>query len=365
MADQGTIQTVVWGTGNMGRAAIRAIDAHPHLELAAVLVNNPEKVGRDAGDLAGLGRTLGVAATDDIDGVLASKPAAIAYMASGDIRPDDAVADVCRGLRAGAVVVTPAIYPLYDPTGAPPEIIDPVHHAIAEGGGKLFVSGIDPGWGNDILPALLTSVSSTVDQVRCQEIFDYSTYDQPDSVRYLVGMGQPMDYEPMMVAPSVPTMVWGGQVKLIARALGVEVDEIRETLERRELDETVENVMGTFEAGTQGGLRFEVQGIVDGEPVIVIEHITRIHPSVAPDWPSPADGGAGAHTVIIEGSPRITLSLEAEEEGGNRAAGGNATAAGRLVNALPWLHAAAPGVYDALDVPLPPATGKLGRKALA
>lgn len=365
MADQGTIQTVVWGTGNMGRAAIRAIDAHPQLQLAAVLVNNPDKAGRDAGDLAGLDRTLGVAATDDVDAVLASRPDAVAYMASGDIRPDDAVADVCRGLKAGAVVVTPAIYPLYDPTNAPAEVIDPVRHAIAEGGGRLFVSGIDPGWGNDILPALLTSVSSTVEQVRCQEIFDYSTYDQPDSVRYLVGMGQPMDYEPMMVAPSVPTMVWGGQVRLIARALGVEVDEIRETLERRELEFTVENVMGTFDAGTQGGLRFEVQGIVAGEPVIVIEHITRIHPSVAPDWPSPADGGAGAHTVVIEGSPRITLSLEAEEEGGNRAAGGNATAAGRLVNAVPRLAAAGPGVYDALDVPLTPGFGKLGRKANA
>jgi hypothetical protein len=367
MAEQGTISTVVWGTGNMGRAAIRAIDAHPGLELAAVLVANPDKVGRDAGDLAGLDRPLGVLATDDVDAVLASKPAAIAYMASGDIRPDDAIADVCRALRAGAVVVTPAIYPLYDPANAPAEVIDPVRAAIAEGGGRLFVSGVDPGWGNDILPVLLTGVSSTIDQVRCQEIFDYSTYDQPDSVRYLVGMGQPMDYEPMMVAPTVPTMVWGGQVRLIARALGVELDEIRETLERRPLDATVENVMGTFEAGTQGGLRFEVQGIVDDEPVIVIEHITRIHPSVAPDWPSPADGGAGAHTVIIEGSPRITLSLEAEEEGGNRAAGGNATAAGRLVNAIPWLRDADPGAYDALDVPLAPSAGKLssGRKASA
>ncbi|HWJ97770.1 MAG TPA: hypothetical protein VNQ33_06385 [Acidimicrobiales bacterium] len=365
MVDQGTIGTVVWGTGNMGRAAIRAVEAHRGLGLAAVLVANPDKVGRDAGDLAGLGRTLGVAASTDVEGILAAGPAAVAYTASGDIRPDDAVADVCRALRAGAVVVTPAIYPLYDPTSAPAEIIDPVRQAIAEGGGKLFVSGIDPGWGNDILPALLTSVSSTIDQVRCQEIFDYSTYDQPDSVRYLVGMGQPMDYEPMMVAPTVPTMVWGGQVRLIARALGVELDEIRETLERRALAETVENVMGTFDAGTQGGLRFEVQGIVDGEPVIVIEHVTRIHPSVAPDWPSPADGGAGAHTVVIEGRPRITLSLEATDEGGNRAAGGNATAAGRLVNAIPWLTAADPGVYDALDVPLTPATGKLGRKATA
>ena len=351
----------VWGTGNVGRAAIRAVDAHPALDLTGVLVSNPDKVGRDAGDLAGVDRTLGVAATAGVDAVLTARPDAVVYAASGDIRPDDALADVCRALRAGAVVVTPALYALYDPTSAPPEVIEPVRAAIAEGGGRLFVSGIDPGWGNDILPLLVSGIAGTIDEVRCQEIFDYSTYDQPDSVRYLVGMGQPMDYEPPMVAATIPTMVWGGQVRLIARALGAELDEIRETLVRLPLEETVENAMGTFEAGTQGALRFEVQGIVGGEPRIVIEHITRIHPSVAPEWPSPADGGAGAHVVVIEGSPRIEVSVEATAEGDNRAAVGNATAAARLVNAIPWLLAAPPGIYDALDVPLAPVHGKLGR----
>ncbi len=363
MSESSPIRTAVWGTGNVGRAAIRAVDAHPGLELAAVVVHNPDKVGRDAGDLADIDRTLGVAATDDIDGVLQGIEALV-YAASGDIRPDDALADIVKAIRAGAVVVTPSLYALYDPVSAPPELRDPVLAAIADGGGSLFVSGIDPGWGNDILPVLASGLASTIDQVRCQEIFDYSTYDQPDSVRFLVGMGQPMDEVPPMVAPTIPTMVWGGQLRLMARALGVELDEIRETLDRRPLDDTVETAqMGTFEAGTQGALRFEVQGIVDGEPAIVIEHVTRIHPSCAPDWPSPPDGGDGAHKVIIEGRPRIEINVEATDEGGNRAAGGNATAVGRIVNAIPWLRSADPGLYDALDVPLSPAVGKLSRMA--
>ena len=353
----------VWGTGNVGRAAIRTIDAHPDLDLAAVFVANADKVGRDAGVLAELGRDLGVAATAAASAadVTAAGVDAVVYACSGDVRPDDAVEDVRACLAGGLVVVTPSIYPLYDPTNAPAELIDPIRAAVAEGGGSLFVSGIDPGWGNDVLPVLLSGLAGTIEQIRCQEIFDYTTYDQPDSVRYLIGMGEPMDYEPPMVAPTVPTMVWGGQVRLIARALGVELDEIRETLLRRELDETVTNSMGEFVKGTQGALRFEVQGIVGGEPRIVVEHVTRIHPSCAPDWPMPPDGGDGAHKVIIEGRPRIEINVEATDEGGNRAAGGNATAVGRLVNAIPWLRAAGPGVYDALDVPLVPATGKLGR----
>lgn len=359
------VPVLVWGTGNMGRASIRAVLAHPGLELAGVVVHTAAKVGVDAGELAGAGASTGVRATTDVESALAlvAGRGAVVYAASGDMRPDDAAADVCRALARGAAVVTPALYALYDPASAPAQFVGPIRAAAAEGGSALFVSGIDPGWGNDVLPLLLSGLAGTVDEVRCQEIFDYSAYDQPDAVRTLVGMGEPMAYEPPMVAPGVPTMVWGGQVRLLARGLGVELDEVRETLERRALDADVHNAMGTFAAGTQGALRFEVQGIVGGQPRIVVEHVTRIGPDVAPEWPRPADGADGAHRVVIEGRPRLSVTIEAEDEGGNRAAGGNATAAVRLVNAIPWLRAQSPGIYDALDVPLSPAAGRLGRSS--
>jgi hypothetical protein len=335
----------------MGRAAIRTVVAHPELHLAAVIVANPEKVGRDAAALADLPEPTGVLASADADRVLAQAPAAVAYMASGDIRPEAAIDDIERCLRAGASVVTPSVYPLYDPASAPPDLVDRVEAACVHGHASLFVSGIDPGWGNDVLPAMLTKLCARVDCVRSQEIFDYSTYDQPDAVRFLVGMGMPMESVPPMVAPSVPTMVWGSSVRLVARAMRLAIDEITEVVERRPLDHTVTNRLGTFDEGTQGALRFEVRGMVGGEPRVVVEHVTRIDPECAPDWPQPPSG-AGAHRVIIEGSPRLEVSVEAEEEGGNRAAGGNATAAARLVRAIPWLRAASPGIYDALDVPL-------------
>ncbi|MFI6395709.1 dihydrodipicolinate reductase [Nonomuraea sp. NPDC050547] len=348
------VSTMVWGTGNVGRAAIRAVEANPDLELTAVIVHNPDKVGHDAGELAGLGRDLGVTASADAEAALSARPDAVVYAASGEIRPDEALADIVKAIRAGAVVVTPSLYALYDQRNAPPELREPVLSAIAEGGGSLFVSGVDPGWGNDVLPLLISGLGSVVDVIRCQEIFDYSTYDQEDSVRYLVGMGQPMDYEPPMLAPTIPSMVWGGQIRLMARALGVDLDEIRETVDRRALDATVSTVtMGKFDAGTQGAVRFEVQGVIGGTPRIVIEHVTRIHASCAPDWPTPPDG-VGAHRVVIEGRPRIEVTVEATDEDGNRSAGGNATAVGRLIGAIDWLLAAEPGLYDALDVPLRP-----------
>ena len=357
------IPTVVWGTGNVGRAAIRAVAAHPALDLVAVLVSNPAKTGRDAGELSGLGRPLGVTATDGVEGVLRARPRAVVYAASGDVRPDGAIEDVARALRAGAVVVTPSLYGMYDPTGAPGEIRDVLAAAAEAGGGSLFVSGVDPGWANDVLPLLVSGLGSEIDVLRCQEIFDCSTYDQEEAVRDLIGMGRPLDHQPLMPAEGIPTMIWGGQLRMMARALGAELDGVNETLERRPLEETVRTAtMGEFRAGTQGAVRLEVRGTVAGEPRIVVEHVTRIHPSCAPDWPAPPGGGAGAHRVIVEGRPRIEVTVEAADEGENRAAGGNATAAGRLVNAIDWLAGAGPGLYDALDVPLRPAVGRLGKR---
>ena len=346
-------RVVVWGTGNVGRAAIRAVDAHPDLVLSGVIVSSPEKQVRDAGDLAGLDRDLGVSATCDVDAALAGADAVV-YAAAGELRPDDAVADIVRCLRGGACVVTPSVYALYDHRNAPPELREPVEQACRDGRSALFVSGIDPGWGNDVLPVLASGLGARIEQIRCQEIFDYSTYDAEDSVRYLVGMGQPMDYDPPMVAPGVPTMVWGGQVRIIARALGTRLDEIAEHVERRPLEVSVTTALGEFTAGTQGALRFEVQGVVGGRPLIVIEHVTRIVGDVAPDWPKPPAGDDGAHRVIVEGRPRIVLTVEATDEGGNRSAGGNATAVNRLVNAIGRLRTAEPGLYDGLDVPLEP-----------
>ena len=354
------LPVVVWGTGNVGRAVLRAVDAHPGLRLSAVLVADPRKVGVDAGVLAGLDRELGVRATDDVAGVLAGAAGhGLVYAASGDLRPAAARADVERALRAGADVVTPALYDLYDPRSASAASREPMLAACRAGGSSLLVTGIDPGWANDVLPFLLTGLVGELREVRCQEIFDYSDYDAEATVRRLVGMGEPMDAVPPMVAPGVPTSVWGGQVRLLARALGVELDEIDERTERQALEGDVVTRLGTFRRGTQGALRFEVRGLVAGRPVVVVEHVTRISPTCAMDWPLPPDGADGAHRIVLDADPRLEVTIEAIGPDESRAAGGNATAAHRLVAALPWLSAAPPGLHDGLDVPLSPAAGRL------
>ena len=192
-----------------------------------------------------------------------------------------------------------------------------------------------------------------------QELFDYSTYDAPEIVREVIGFGKPMDFLPPMLIPSVPTMIWGPMIRTVADGLGVELDDITESVERLPLEADVETIQGLFEAGTQGAFRFEVTGIVDGAPRLVVEHVTRISPELVPHWPQPGPGKAGEHRLVIEGRPRIELSIHATDGTDNPADGGNATAAARLVNAIPALVDAAPGVKGTGDLP-PVVGGGLG-----
>ena len=85
----------------------------PGLSLTGVITSSPAKAGTDAATFAALDDPTGVMATTDIDATLDGCDA-VAYMASGDTRPDDAVNDIERCLRAGVHVVTPSLYSLYD-----------------------------------------------------------------------------------------------------------------------------------------------------------------------------------------------------------------------------------------------------------
>lgn len=336
----------------MGATAIRSVTAFPGLELAAVITSSADKAGRDAATFAKLDAPTGVTATTDVEAALA-RCDAVAYMSSGDIRPDEAIVEIEQCLRAGKQVVTPSLYSLYDPASAPAEWVERLTDAAVAGNSALLVSGVDPGWGNDALAVIAAGLCTRIKTIRCQEIFDYSTYNQPHSVRVLCGFGGSMDETPMMLLPSIPTMVWGGNVRLIGRGLGLEIDDITETVERLPLTEPVDNVMGRFEAGTEGAFRLQVIGWAGGVERVIIEHITRIDPACAPEWPQP-DEGVGDHRVIVDGDPQLSIVVRADVPGGTRADGGNTTAANRLLGAIDWLATQKPGIYDGLDVPLHP-----------
>jgi 2,4-diaminopentanoate dehydrogenase len=349
------LRVVVWGTGNVGRPAIRAVAAHRDLELVGVVVADPAKVGRDAGELAGIA-PLGVLATDDVQVALSPDVDAVVYAATADSRPVEAYTELARCLQAGRNVVSTSFYPLLHPPSAPTELCSMIDAACSEGSSSVFVSGIDPGWALDILPALVSGVGAGITELRVQEIFNYTLYDQPTVVRGVIGFGGPMDSLPLMLHDVSLLTVWAPMIRILGGLIGVEVDDISTHVERRPLDRTVDTPeMGVFEQGTLGAFRFEVTGWVGGHPLLVVEHVTRIDDACAADWPHSTSPG-GEHRVVMSGHPNLTVTIHGTEPGEPGAAGGgNATAANRIVNAIPVVCAAPPGALSSLD--LPPLTG--------
>ena len=349
-------QVVVWGPGNVGAPAIRSIARHPELELAGVIVHSPEKEGRDAGELAGI-EPLGVTATRDSERVLADGPDALVYAVNGDFRPVESQQECCDALRAGISIVTAGMYGLLDPASADPKLRDAFESACRAGDSSFLCSGIDPGLALDLLPVVLSGCVQEMTEIRIVENFNYAYYDQPDAVRHLIGFGGPLDATPPMLLPIALEGVWGGALRALGRAVGVEVEAIETVVEKHALERTVENRMGRFEAGCLGAFRFEVRGIVDGEPKLVLEHVTRIDDETAPHWPRPARHGH--HQIRIQGHPDLVVTVECEDAAGNHAGGGNSAAAARIVNAIPFVCAAPAGLLSAAELPLLPGRGRL------
>ncbi|MBM4267039.1 MAG: diacylglycerol kinase [Deltaproteobacteria bacterium] len=343
-------RVIQWSTGNVGRYALRAILGHPELELAGVWVSGESKVGRDAGELAGVA-PCGVKATNDADTLLASNADCVSYTATADLRPFEALADICRILEAGKNVVSSSIVGLVHPR-AVPEMTGKLEEACKRGNSSFLTSGIDPGFANDALPLLLSGLCERWDEIRIQEIVNYATYDQPQVLFETMGFGKPMDSVPLLLLPGSLSFAWGGTLRVLAEGLGVTLEKIEEVHEKRAAEKPIQIGAHTVEPGTMGALRFEVQGFVHGRPAIVVEHVTRLDDDLAPDWPQ----GEGGYRIKISGVPQIECRLDMADEHGDHAVGGVILTATRIVNAIPAVCEAPAGLLSALDLPL--ITGK-------
>lgn len=349
-----TLRVVGWSTGTVGRHVIAGIDNHPELELVGVWVSDPAKVGQDAGRLAGLDRDLGVLATNDKAAIYALKPDAIVYTAMTDNRVFEGIEDHIEMLEHGINVVASGPILMVFPDGLGVDtFVERINAAGAATGASLHVNGIDPGFANDVLPLSLTSLSQRIDLVRVSEIADYSTYYQPFVMQKLFGFGQPMDQVAPMWRSGMLAGAWGPVVRQLADGLGLTLDaQLQEVVEREPAQADVETLSVDIAAGTQGAVRFQVVGTVNGTPRIILEHVTRTHADQMPDWPQPAEGSAGAYRIEIEGEPMMRMDLSHTGEHGDHNISGMVMTAMRLINAIPAVCQAQPGLVLAKDLPL-------------
>jgi hypothetical protein len=339
-------RVVQWTTGNVGKSSVEAIAKNPNLELVGLYAWSKEKAGRDAGELVGI-EPLGVKATNDVDALLALKPDAVVYNPMW-IDVDELV----RILSAGVNVVTSASFI----TGHNLEAgRDRIEEACRQGGSTMFGSGVSPGFA-ELLAIVAANGCARVDKVTIAEASDTTFYDSPDTERPC-GFGRPIDDPELAPMMSKGTAIFAEAVRLVADALGVELDEIVCEAEYAQTTEDVVMASWTIPAGHVAGVFASWQGRVGGKTVVDLNVRWRKGQTLDPDWKVEGD----PWKITIDGLPTVTMQvgfLPPPDFIENAKTIEDFMGLGHIITALPPIHAipavvaAAPGIATYNDLPL-------------
>jgi len=339
-----TYRVIQWTTGNVGRRAVRAIVDHPQLELVGLYAYSADKVKKDAGELCGIEKT-GVLATDDVEALLALGADCISY---NPLVPDLDVLE--RMLKAGLNVVSTSGFITGRNLGD--GVRERLDQAAKLGGASIFGGGINPGFMN-YLPLALTAMCDRVHSISMTESADVRDYATPGTWEML-GWGQPPGAEgPGLYVQSLNSFFCDA-LDLMADALAFDLDDRRTEVEYALAKRDIELSYMTFPKGTIAGQRSTWKGIVGGRTVITLNTIWQMGDDLEPNW-SLEDG----YHIEIEGEPTIHMRMDLLQPslpGLSREESfiglGMIATAMPMVNAIPAVCEAAPGMRTYLDLPL-------------
>ena len=345
----GSYRVIQWATGNVGRAAMEGVLAHPQLELAGCWVHSADKDGVDVGRL--LGRDpIGVTASTDVDALLAADADAVLY---SPLFADPEL--VKRILESGKNVVTPLGW--FYPEAAERATFD----GIAKGAGvTLHGTGIHPGGITERFPLVISALSGSITHVRAEEFSDIRTYDAADVIRDWMLFGTTPEKARTSVMAEILGAGFRQSVRMVADELGFAIDEeLRTTHEVAVATAPIDSPIGSIGPGLVAGQRFRWEATVGGQPVVTAAvNWLMGEGDLDPGW---TFGPAGERfEVEVTGDPgSLTLFKgwhPASIEAGLRRNPGIVATAMHCVNAIPYVCEADPGLVTYLD--LPPVAGR-------
>jgi hypothetical protein len=336
-----TYRVVQWATGNIGAIAIRHFVESPTFELVGVWVTNPAKVGKDAGDLAGIGPT-GVIATDDVEAVLAMNADCVHFAA---LDPDIDI--ICRLLRAGKNVVS-AAGPFY-PWRQVKADFAAIAAACRDGGASYHGSGIHPGFAGDLLPLTLLRLMDRVDHIHAYYTIDYLA----NPTNYIEYWGFGREPEDLLANPNrwTGSSAYAESMEMVADRLGKTISHVTEHHEIATATRDIVHARGVVRAGSVAAQYFSYTGWAAGAPLITFHrYITMGGENIAPKW----DCGETGHRLRIDGDPPLELSLTGQKEAdGSRKHHRPHWTAMAGINVIPAVCAASPGVITHFELGVP------------
>ncbi|ORW97964.1 dihydrodipicolinate reductase [Mycobacterium sp. IEC1808] len=339
-------RVVQWSTGNIGTRALGVLLDRDDFEVVGVHAFGSDKVGRDAGELAGQA-PVGVAATDDVDALIALKPDCVNYM------PRAIDYDLVIGmLRAGINVVTTGdfVTGTHHPTELPA-----LQQAARQGGATFLGTGFEPGFIN-VVAGFLTGACRTVRSVKLVETLDCTTYPVQD-VWKVLGFGKTPREPVTHLDPATQRYGLGyfETLDMIATMLGTELDSKDAFVEPAVLTRDLNLGWVDYAAGTAGGQRRTYRGFRGGRPVVELAICwTMSDDALDPKWTDPK-----GFSVAIDGQPRVDATIRFGEPGQDVMTVLMDSTAVAAVNAIPFLCEAPPGVITPIDLPIMGSHGAL------
>jgi len=339
-------------TGNVGTEMVRRLQRQPDLELVGLHCYTPDKIGRDAGEIAGIG-PVGVVATGTVDEILAVAPDVVTFHG---VWPDVELYE--RVLEAGIDIVTTADFitghhrNANHPTPSGRTESDVIAAACARGGSTFYGTGMNPG-----LAQILTIVHSAdvtdIENVTCIESVDVSCHHSADTWRNC-GYGMPVDDPEVPRLLELGTRVFGDGVHLMADCLGIELDSVDFEYELGACTEDID--LGWFQLpkGSLGGSAFRYVGKVAGVPRVELHLEWQMTPKTEPHWDI-----QGCYITKIQGDPVIySKHLILPKPGTDFSSVEAFAAIGMTVTGMPALNSiravvdAPPGIVTSADLPL-------------
>lgn len=339
-------------TGNVGTETVRRIGRHPDLELVGVHCYTPEKIGRDVGELAGIG-PIGVRATGTIEEIVATKPDVLTF--HGVFPDEDLYLEV---LEAGINIVTTADWITGHhrnanhphPSGRPwTEIID---EAARRGGATFYGTGMNPGL-NQILGIVASADVAELENITTIESVDVSCHHSAETWRE-VGYGRPVDDPQLPGMLRKYTEVFADSVWMMADAFDLALDDVTFSYELGACTKDIDLGWYQLPEGSLGANYIKYQGLVDGVPRIETHLEWQMTPHTNPSW-----NVKGCYITQITGDPQIyNKHMIFPAPGCDLSNVEDFASIGMTVTGMPALNAikavvaAAPGVITSADLPL-------------
>lgn len=351
------LRVIQCGTGLAGAQALTAILERGDLALAGLLVHSAANEGRDAASFVGA-PPCGVVATRAVADLIAAEADIVLYML---LVPS--LDDICGFLASGKNLVTTAGFMFPGWNNA--EAAQRLQAACTVGGSSFYVTGVNPGFVDEVLPLTLSMLSRDWKRIEISEYADCSSYPSAPMLFDVMGFG----HTPAAIAAgrvadmSVMTDFFSASVAALGHELGVTFDAVTQSRDFALAREALELTVGRVETGTVAGQHWRWAGIKDGVERIVQETYWILAFDLETGWPAAGDvAGDTRWQVTIEGTPSLRCTFEARESFAGAETGVNPSAAATAMAAVNSLHAvstARAGLLTSADLPQPRGRGRL------